>query len=331
MRVAVMGLKDGHIQGMLGSALQSAAAELVGVVEPDEEICRKALRGREVPRYASLDELIAEERPELILEGLNHARKLELVEKAAAAGIHLLLDKPLCSNAEHWRRMKQAVDTSGIKLSMWFTARSYPPFVALRERIMAGELGELISFVSTHPHRLSVAHPPWYLDPQVYTGTFADLACHGVDMIRWLSGAEYAGVHALAATKKRHIDKPALTDHVQASFALSDGARAVLTADWLTPPASPYWGDTRFIIMGSKGTAHLRAYAENHVLVLSDERGSTELSVEKVNAKPFVAEMIDSLENGRELFVSTDDVFAVAKACLAAEESARRGGEFIRI
>jgi len=331
MRVGIMGLREGHIQGMLAAVMQAPGVELVGVVEPDVEICQRVLDGRKVRRFPTLGDMIATARPELILEGLKHNDKLELVEKAAAAGIHLLLDKPLCSNEEQWLRMKKAVDTSGIKISMWFTARNHKPFIALRERILAGELGDLVSFVSTHPHRLRAEPPWWYMDPTIYAGTFHDLAGHGVDMIRWLSGAEYTGVHAVASTKKRYHEHPTLTEHVQASFTLSDGAGAVLTADWLTPPTSPYWADTRFIVMGSKGSAHLRSYAQDHVLVFSDSRGSTELPLDTVLPEASAIEMIAALESGRELFVSTEDVFSVAKACLAAEKSVRDGGSFIHI
>jgi len=324
-----MGAHDGHISGMLRSAFQAANAEIVGIVEPDDDCYQKACRGREIPRYPTLDDMIADARPELIIEGLNHFEKLELVEKAAAAGAHLLLDKPLCLNFEHLERMERAVRQAGIKVSMWFTSRDYKPFVKLRQHILAGDLGELVSFVSTHPHKLWPEHPQWYWDPGKYTGVFHDLACHGVDQIRWLSGAEYTGVHALAAVKK--YKGTTLVDHIQASFQLSDGACGVVTADWLTPKDSPSFGDTRFIIMGTEGSAHLRAYAGDHLLIVSNKKGVLEPSFDDVPSRPFVQEMIESIERGEEPFITTQDVFAVARACLTAEESAKRGGVFLPI
>src|SRR5690625_4047614 len=133
MRVAVMGAHDGHISGMLKSAISANNVELVGIVEPNDTHYERATKDQPIKRYQSLDEMIAEARPELLLEGLNHQEKTEVVEKAAAAGIHVLLDKPLCHSLEDWQRMKTAVDQSGIKISMWFTSRSYPPFVRLRD------------------------------------------------------------------------------------------------------------------------------------------------------------------------------------------------------
>lgn len=329
MRIGVMGVHDGHISGMMRSALESTNAEIVGIVEESDPHYERYTKDRNIPRFASLDEMIAEAKPELIIEGLNHAEKNELVTKAAAAGIHLLLDKPLCRTMDDWKLMKAAVDESGIKVSMWYTSRSYAPFVKLREHIIAGDLGELVSFISTHPHKLGKNRPDWYFDPNVYTGVFHDLACHGVDQIRWLTGAEYTGVHAVSSTINHHPG--GLVDHTQASFTMSNGAGALLTADWLTPDPSPSFGDTRFIVMGTKGSAHLRAYAASHLLVVSDTLGVIEPTIDKKPTRPFVEQMIESIERGEEHFVSTEDVFAVAKACLIAQQSANEGGTFLPI
>ena len=332
MRIGVMGVHYGHIGGMFRSALEAENGELVGIVEADDKLYQQYTAEVAIPRYHSLDEMLAEARPELVLEGLVHPDKTELVEACARAGVHLLMDKPLCRSMDDWQRMRRAVAQNPIEISMWFTSRSYPPFIALRRAILDGELGEIVSLISTHPHKLTRAGgTPWYFDSSVYTGTFHDVACHGVDQVRWLTGAECSGVHSLQ-TCKRFTDEPQLVDHVQASFQLSNGSLATLTADWLTPQQSPSFGDTRFILMGTEGSAHLRAYAGDHLLVVSNKRGGAyEPELPADRGAGFVAAMIDAIERGEELFIPTRDVLAVAQACLVAQESAERGGEFLSI
>jgi predicted dehydrogenase len=190
-------------------------------------------------------------------------------------------------------------------------------------------LGDIVSAVSTHPHKLWDKAPRWYWDKDTYAGTFHVLACHGVDQIRWLTGAEYTGVHAISTCMK-HTDPP-LTDHVQASFRLSNGACAVVTADWLTPLSSPSWGDTRFIIMGTEGSAHLKAYNGNHVLIVSNKKGTVEPALDVYKTPPFMENLIRAYEQGEETFISTADVFAVARTCIAAEESIEQGGAWVTI
>jgi len=329
VRIGIMGLHYGHIRGMISSALAAEKAEIVGIVEPNDELYEGFRSRLDVPRFPTLADMIEDARPELILEGCTHPEKTELVEVAAAAGVHLLLDKPLCSGLDDWKRMRQAVEKSGIYVSMWFSSRSHPSFMALKECYLNGDLGEIVSVISTHPHKLRQPAYSWYFDPNAYAGTFHDLACHGVDQIRWLTGAEYVSVHAIAACKK--YEGTQLNDHVQASFQMNDGTGVLITADWLTPHASASWGDTRVIVMGTEGSAHLRAYAENHLLVVSNKSGVYEPTLGTPKHATFVADLIEAIEQGEEAFISTNDVFTVAKACIAAEESARQGGILLPI
>ena len=327
MRIGIVGVHYGHCSMMVREARAAANAEIVGLVEADDARCETYPDFR---RFESLDGLIAEARPDVVLEGVGHHEKLEIVETCAAAGVHLLLDKPLCRTREDWGRIARAIEAGGVRLTMYYTSRSYPPFIALREAILDGELGEIVSLISTHPHKLNSSSPDFYFDPERYVGTFSDVASHGVDQVRWLTGAACIGVHALQTCKKFTADPP-LIDHVQASFQLSNGSLATLTADWLTPQESPSFGDTRFILMGTRGSAHLRAYAGDELLIVSDQTGVRQAELPADRSASVVGDMIAALERGDELFIPTRDVLAVSKACLVAQESARREGEFLPI
>jgi predicted dehydrogenase len=332
MRIGVMGVHYGHFGGMLQSATMAPDGELVGMVEADDGLYEQYGAAKRIPRYKSLREMLEEAKPELILEGGTHVEKTALVEACAAAGVHVLLDKPLCRTMDELRRIEASVVGNGIQLSMWYTSRSYPPFVALREMIQAGELGEIVSLISTHPHKLSDQMPSWYFNKELYSGTFVDLAGHGVDQIQWVTGAEFQGVHALGTLMKHTTgSKKFEMDHVQASFKLNTGALATVTADWLTAQQSQSFGDTRFIIMGTKGSAHLRAYASDHLLVVTDTKGVYEPAMPLDRGNLFVQNLIEALSRGEEPFVSTAEVLRAARASLMAQQSALRGGEFLAI
>ena len=332
MKIAVMGVHYGHIGGMFRSAANAPNAELAGIVEPDDNLYEQVTRDVHVPRYPTLQEMLDATRADVVMEGVGHHEKVDMIETCAAAGAHVFLDKPLCRSVDDWNRIRSAVQTHDIRLTMFYTSRSHPPFIALRNAILAGELGEIVSLISTHPHKLGDWAPDWYFDPRIYTGTFSDVACHGVDQVRWLTGGECVGVHAIGASKKHTHDPQKLEmDHIQASFQMSTGACALLTADWLTPEDSPSFGDTRFIIMGTKGSAHLRAYAADSLLIVADGKGAYEPEFPPERNGGFVENMVNAFSSGGENFISTSDVLAVAKACIMAEESARRGGEFLRI
>ena len=103
------------------------------------------------------------------------------------------------------------------------------------------------------------------------------------------------------------------------------------TADWLTPQNSPSFGDTRFILMGTAGSAHVRAYAEDGLLICSEKSGRSTPPLPRTGVDQFAKNMIDAFARGEENFVSTQDVLATARVGVAAEKSAANGGELIRL
>ena len=329
MKIGIAGVHYGHIGGMLHSAISAPNAEVIGIYEPDDTLFQSYAAEYSLARYDTLEALV--EASQVVAEGLRHEEKAELVETCARYQTHAYLDKPLCRNEDDLERIERTVDDSGIKLTMNFTSRSYPPFISLREAIRNGELGEIVSLVSTHPHKLDGDRPDWYFDSDRYAGTFHDLAGHGVDQILWLTESTATAVHALGTAKRWTADPRLEFDHVQASIQLATGALATVTADWLTPQNSPAFGDTRFIIMGTAGSAHLRAYAEDGLLICSEEAGRYTPELPEDGSAHFVANMIDAFERDEENSVSTQDVFSVSRVCLAAERSAKAGGEMIRL
>ena len=329
MKIGIAGVHYGHIGGMFDSAVRAPNGEIIGLHEPDDALFHQYASKHNLKRYDSLEALV--EASDVVVEGMRHEEKADLVELCARHSTHAFLDKPLCRSADDLARIERALGDSDIRLTMFFTSRCHPPFVALREAILNGELGELVSLVTTHPHKLYGARPDWYFDADRYAGTFHDLAGHGVDQILWLTGSTATAVHALG-TAKRWINEPRLEfDHVQASIQLASGALAMATADWLTPENSPSFGDTRFIIMGTAGSAHLGAYAEDELLICSEKTGRYTPPLADAGTADFAEHMIDAFERGEENFVSTQDVLSTARIGVAVEKSARNGGELIRL
>ena len=329
MKIGIAGVHDGHISGMFSSALSAPNGETIGIYEPDDGLFHQYADEHGLDRYENLESLV--EASDVILEGMRHDEKADLVELCARHKTHAYLDKPLCRSDDDLQRIEKALNESRIRLTMHFTSRCHPPFVALREAVLNGELGEIVSLVTTHPHMLCSAAPEWYFDPERYAGTFHDLAGHGVDQVLWLTESSATAVHALG-TLKRWTNKPRLVfDHVQASIELANGALATATADWLTPHNSPSFGDTRFIIMGTAGSAHVRAYAEDGLLICSEKSGRYTPQLPEGGTQRFVEVMIDAFERGEENFVSTRDVLMAARVGLAAQRSARNGGGLVHL
>ena len=159
MKIGIMGMHYGHISGMFHSAVNAPNGEIVGIVESDDALCEKYTADHNITRFATLDLMLEKAKPDLVIEGLEHHEKTPVIETCAASGVHMLLDKPLCRTAEELQRIKTTVAKNNIKLSTFFTSRSYGAFIALRQAIQNGDLGDLVSLITTHPHKLG-ANPP---------------------------------------------------------------------------------------------------------------------------------------------------------------------------
>ena len=83
--------------------------------------------------------------------------------------------------------------------------------------------------------------------------------------------------------------------------------------------------------MGTRSSAHLQAYADDGLLIVTDGKGAYEPDFSGKSRGNFVESMVDAFERDEDHFISTQDVLAVSTATIAAEESARRGGEFLKI
>ena len=83
--------------------------------------------------------------------------------------------------------------------------------------------------------------------------------------------------------------------------------------------------------MGTEGSAHLRAYAENGLLICSESKGRYCPELPETSNARYVELAVDAFSRGQEASVSTQDIMSVARTCLAAERSAKLGGELIRL
>ena len=83
--------------------------------------------------------------------------------------------------------------------------------------------------------------------------------------------------------------------------------------------------------MGTEGSAHLKAYAEDGLLICSEKKGRYSPELPGSSKAGFVEQMISAYEANEENSVSTQDVLSVSKTCLAAVRSAKSGGELIQL
>jgi myo-inositol 2-dehydrogenase / D-chiro-inositol 1-dehydrogenase len=235
VRIALVGAgRMGQVH--LGALRQSDAIELAGVVEPVAHT-RAELAVRGVPTYATVDELLERDRPEGVLIAAPSDQHPALVARFAAAGIPMLCEKPLGIRAEQSLAATRAAAEAGVLLQVGYWRRFVPELRALRERIRAGELGEIsqlscMQWDEQPPSEQFRAHSG---------GIAVDMGVHEFDQTRWLLGQEFEWIAAAHAGPSSEPRDPADPDSATLLAQLSSGASATISLGRRFPHADSCW------------------------------------------------------------------------------------------
>ena len=114
-------------------------------------------------------------------ENVEHRR---LVELAAAAGAHVLCEKPIATTLADADAMTAACAAAGVQLMIAHPVRFAPAFVGLREVVAAGTLGEIVSIAGTNNGRIPRGDRAWFVDPAAAGGgALTDHLVHVLDLL----------------------------------------------------------------------------------------------------------------------------------------------------
>ena len=177
---------------------------------------------------------------------------LEPAVAAAAAGKHVVVEKPLEISAERCDRITEACDRHGVKLCTIFPSRFADSSVALKAAVDAGRFGRLTLGETTCKWWRSQA----YYDDGGWKGTQAldgggalmNQAIHSVDLLLWMMG-DAAEVFGFAGTLAH--DRIEVEDTAVAVLRFASGALGVIQATTSVHPGYP----KTIAVHGNRGSA----------------------------------------------------------------------------
>ena len=164
----------------------------------------------------------------------NHLHR-EIVEALAAAGKHVLCEKPLAPTSEDAEAMAQAVEAAAIVARVGFTFRRTPGIAAVAAEIASGRLGKPIYISAqywTDYGTDPLAPITWRYRGGPGSGALADLGSHLTDTAEFLCGpvAEVTGAQLTTVINRRPLPLGHVVGHAQ--VAVSDEYESVENDDW---------------------------------------------------------------------------------------------------
>lgn len=189
IKYGILSFAMGHAYPWAEGVIADPDADLVGVWDEDPERGKAAAERFSTTFYDDMDALLA------ICDGVAITsmtdQHLALVEKAAAAGVHIMLEKPLAMNMEEGLRMKQIVEEAGIKFMMNFPKRFDDANRKLVEMVHSGRLGKITLVRIRHCHYIyrTMGSGTWFAQPEHSGGgALFDEGSHALDLLLWLLG-----------------------------------------------------------------------------------------------------------------------------------------------
>jgi predicted dehydrogenase len=220
------------------------------------EARRRAFAGSfDFPLTGDLDRVVGDPAVDAVMILTPPNSHLELVERCAAAGKHILLEKPLERSTARALRLVEAATAAGVRLGVVFQHRFREASEHLRTLLERGALGELAA--------VNVISPWWrpqsyYDEPGRGTlerdggGVLITQAIHTLDLTFSLAGP-VAEVAAITGTTGLH--RIETEDFAGAGLRFANGALGALMATTAQYPGFP----ERIELIGLKGTAILTA------------------------------------------------------------------------
>jgi predicted dehydrogenase len=225
--------------------------ELISISGRNREALEEA-RARYGWREAVTDwrEQVADERVGLFVDGGPNALHAEPVIAAAAAGKHVLCEKPLGRDAEESQRMWRAAEDAGVVHVCGFNYRFVPAVRRAWELVREGALGEIVHFRARYLQSWGWDRPSgiWRFDrAQAGSGALGDLGAHIVDLARHLVGE----VRAVSAEVRTYVEGHSVDDAFVAAVEFENGAIGTLEASRL---ARGRINENAFELNGSRGS-----------------------------------------------------------------------------
>jgi myo-inositol 2-dehydrogenase/D-chiro-inositol 1-dehydrogenase len=201
----------------------SEQVRVVAIAEP-ADAARTSLRSTGVPLHADLESMLDAGGLDGVLVCVPSTMHLDTVRRLVAAGLPILCEKPVGVTAEQAREATRLAAGSSLPLQVGFWRRFVPMLQKLRERIGAGELGD-VYLVACYQWD---GAPPGDKFRTHSGGIFVDMGVHEFDQTRWLTGQEFGAITALASGVAAE-PWPGDPESAQALCDLSGGSSAIVS------------------------------------------------------------------------------------------------------
>jgi predicted dehydrogenase len=179
LKIGLFGV--GHLGKIHLKCLQKTDFEIVGVYDPDTTVQQYITDNYNIPIYDSIEKLISEvDAIDIVSTTITH---YEIAKKAIDLGIHVFIEKPVCTTLEQAKTLISSKNKTEVKVQIGHVERYNPAIISLKDRKVCPKFieGHRLTTFNTRGNEVSV---------------MLDLMIHDLDLVLQLVGSEVRDVQA---------------------------------------------------------------------------------------------------------------------------------------
>jgi predicted dehydrogenase len=340
LKAAIVGLAHLHPRSYMPLFKAVEATQVTAAVEADEALREAFCRDFSVRGYDSVEEMLAAERPDIAAIFLPHADCPAAAEACAAAGAHLMVEKPMAASAEGARRIAAAGRRHDVKVTTGYCWRLHPAAREFKRLVSSGAIGRPVGAegrcAAGRLQRYIDGHASWMLQQaKSGGGPMYNLGVHWIDLFRWLLEDEVAEVSGRNVKVNTAYD---IEDNSFAHLRFTSGAIAALDISYTIPDAFPHGRDLYLSVRGTQGAVSwapayegqkdVLAVCSDHPDFAGAPRRELSFELEKVAGYSgamglsYVRDFVDAVRTGRDPQITAEDGVRALDVVEAVYESA---------
>ena len=324
LRIALLAAAHVHAPAYLSLLAADPGVELIGLWDEDPTLAHERATAAGTTAYPSVDALLAARPDGVVIAGVNRDHR-PLAERAAAAGVAILCEKPLATTVPDAQAIVAACERAGVLLMTAFPSRWNPVVVAFADAVRGGAAGELVSLEGVNTGEMPDVHGAWFVDPALAGGgAVTDHVVHLADLYRWITGSEVVEVYAVAnRILQEGFDRVETGGLVSLRFA--SGVFATIDCSWSKPRSWPTWGGLAIEALGTLGAIEADAFRQRLDVYGRREDGVRWRAFGDDANAGMLREFLDAVRDGRQPAITGTDGLRAVEIVDAAYRSIASG------
>jgi predicted dehydrogenase len=328
LRVGLVGA--GYIGTYVGSQFHAHPSTTVAAVTDVDESAREdtadAFGVAEGARFTDYREMFAEIPLDAVVIGTPHTLHYEQTVAALERDLDVLVDKPMTTDLDHARDLRDRVAGSDRVLMVGYQRHLNDAFQSARERWAEGDRDPDWITAEVCQDWIDRFEGTWRRDPDLSGGGYLyDTGSHLLDAVLWTTGLEPTGVSA----RMDFVDDDERVDELaDLTVRFSNGATASVSTYGAAPCVREHvhaWDDDGAVYLEG------REWEPRRLAEIDEESGEHRPYLDHGDSRNKAEAFVDAVLEGEDPPATAEDGLRVTAVTEAAYESARDGGEWIAV